>query len=202
MSEKKSHQTSRKTRHAEEKKWTVAAQKGDRDAFNRLVKLHQRAVYRWAYRMVHSHDVADDLAQETFIRLHRVLERIDPERPLSPWLCRVVINLATNHLRRQKTSVSLSENPGMEALISSDNRADYPSAIHRRKVFLGKLEEAINDLPAKFKSVFVLRVQEHRSYEEIAEALELTLGTVMSRLSRARGRLRTALAEEIEKIRE
>lgn len=178
------------------------AQQGDHAAFANLVKLHQKSAYRWAYRMVHTHDAADDIAQEAFIRLHRALERIDAERPLSSWLCRVVINLSTNYLRRQKTSVSLEENPGIESLITPDIDIDHPAQAHQRKEFLVKLEAAIEKLPTKFKTVFILRVQDHRSYEEIAEVLGINIGTVMSRLSRARSRLRQELAEELKKMRE
>ncbi len=188
-------------RHPEEKQWVLAAQKGDNVAFEKLVRLHQRGVYRWAYRMVHTHDAADDVAQEVFVRLYRVLERIDPERPLSPWLCRVAINLSTNYLRKQKTRVSLDDNPGMEAIITPPDDPDHPMAKHRRKQFIAKLEKAIINLPPKFKSVFILRVQESRSYEEISEALGLTMGTVMSRLSRARARLRKELGDELDKLR-
>jgi len=191
-----------RSRHPQESQWVRAAQEGDRAAFDQLVKLHQRAAYRWAYRMVHTHDAADDIAQEAFIRLYRTLERIDAERPLSPWLCRVVINLATNYLRRQKTHVSIDDNPGMEAVIAPDSGSDHPVSEHHRRQFVARLEEEIEKLPPKFKSVFVLRVQDNRSYEEIAEILGLTMGTVMSRLSRARNRLRKELAEDLKKIRD
>jgi len=166
----KNRQSSSAPRHPHEREWVLAAQKGDERAFDHLVKLHQRAAYRWAYRMVHTHDAADDVAQEAFVRLYRALERIDAERPLSPWLCRVVINLATNYLRRQKTRVSIDDNPGMEALITPDDDPQHPVYQHRRRRFLAKLQQAIEKLPPKFKSVFVLRVQENRSYEEISEA--------------------------------
>jgi RNA polymerase sigma-70 factor (ECF subfamily) len=152
--------------------------------------------------MVHSHDAADDIAQEAFIRLHRALARIDADRPLSPWLCRVVINLSTNYLRRKKTTVSIDDNPGIEAAITPDRDHQHPVSQHYRRDFVAKLEQAIDRLPSKFKQVFVLRVQDNHTYEEIAEALELTMGTVMSRLSRARSRLRKELAEELKKMRE
>jgi len=198
----KNRQTASATRHPQERQWVLEAQHGDEAAFDQLVKLHQRSAYRWAYRMVHSHDAADDVAQEAFVRLFRALERIDADRPLSPWLCRVVINLATNYLRRQKTRVSIDENPGMEAVITPDDDPQHPVYKHRRRRFLLKLQHAIENLPPKFKSVFILRVQENRSYEEISEALGLTMGTVMSRLSRARSRLRKELTDELENLRE
>jgi len=198
----KNHRPQSAARHPQEREWVLAAQRGDELAFSRLVKLHQRSAYHWAYRMVHTHDAADDVAQEAFVRLYRALGRIDAERPLSPWLCRVVINLATNYLRRQKTRISIDENPGMEAVISPDDDPQHPVYQHRRRRFVAKLQQAIEKLPPKFKSVFVLRVQENRSYEEISEALGLTMGTVMSRLSRARTRLRKELGEELENLRE
>jgi RNA polymerase sigma-70 factor (ECF subfamily) len=190
------------SRHPEERHWIQQAQAGDEGAFANLVKLHQRSAYRWAYRMVRAHDAADDIAQEAFIRLHRALQRIDIERPLSPWLCRVVINLSTNYLRRKKTTVSIDDNPGIEAAITPEKDPQHPVYQHYRRDFVAKLEQAIDHLPPKFKQVFILRVQDNHTYEEIAEALNLTMGTVMSRLSRARSRLREELAEELKKMRE
>lgn len=190
------------SRHPEEEKWVVAAQKGDRAAFDRLVKLHQQMVYRLAHRLVRTHDAADDIAQEVFVRLYRVMGRIDPQRHLAPWLSRVAINLSMSYLRRQKTQVSMSDNPGIEAATAPVEDPQFPSQEFRRRRFLTELEKAIAKMPPKFKTVFVLRVQEHRSYEEIAEALGLSMGTVMSRLSRARSRLKKELAPELEQLRE
>ena len=195
-------QTAPDSRHPEEEKWVVAVQKGDRAAFDRLVKLHQRMVYRLAHRLVRTHDAADDVAQEVFVRLYRVMGRIDPQRHLAPWLSRVAINLSMSYLRRQKTRISMNGNPGIEAAAAPVEDPQYPSQEFRRRQFLTGLEREIAKLPPKFKTVFVLRVQEHRSYEEIAEALGLSMGTVMSRLSRARSRLRKELTLELERLKE
>ena len=198
----KNRRTAPSSRHPEEEKWVVAAQNGNQDAFDQLVKLHQRAVYRLAYRMVRTHDAADDVAQEAFVRLYRALGRIESHRPLGPWLSRVALNLSMSYLRRQRSQISIDDNPGIEVVILPEDDPQYPSLELRRHKFLARLEKGIAKLPPKFKSVFVLRVQEHRSYEEIAEALGLSLGTVMSRLSRARSRLRKELASELEQLKE
>lgn len=190
------------TRHPEEEKWVVAAQNGDRAAFDRLVKLHQKAVYWLVYRVVRMHDAADDVAQEVFIRLYRALGRIQPHRPLGPWLSRVALNLSMSYLRRQKNRISIDDNPGMEAVVAPQADPQHPLLELRRHQLLNGLEKAIDRLPPKFKSVFVLRVLEQRSYEEVAEALGLSMGTVMSRLSRARSRLRKELALELERLKE
>ena len=165
------------------------ARDGNLFAFDEIVKRYQRRVYATAVRIVRRHDVADDVVQEAFLRAHQALGRFDLARPFGPWICRIAANLAVNHVR--------SPQAREEAL--PEAHAETP--VHGGSPLVGVLEteartelaRALEGLSADQRAVFVLRVFEELSYKEIAEALEISIGTVMSRLSRARERLRVAL---------
>ena len=165
------------------------ARRGSLFAFEEIVRRYQRRVYATAYRIVRRHQVADDVAQEAFIRAHRSLDRFDTRRPFGPWICRIAANLAVNHVR--------SPQAREDAL--PDGHAETPSAAPGalQRVLdteaQAMLDRALGDLPAEQRAVFCLRVFEELSYREIADALGIEMGTVMSRLSRAREKLREAL---------
>ncbi len=166
------------------------ARRGSLFAFEEIVRRYQRRVYATAYRIVRRHEVADDVAQEAFIRAHRSLDRFDPARPFGPWICRIAVNLAVNHVRSPEAredalpdghAETASAAPGpLQGVLDAEARA--------------LLDRALGGLPAEQRAVFCLRVFEELSYREIADALGIEMGTVMSRLSRAREKLREALA--------
>ena len=166
------------------------ARGGNLFAFEEIVRRYQRRVYATAYRIVRRHEVADDVAQEAFIRAHRSLDRFDTGRPFGPWICRIAANLAVNHVR--------SPQAREDAL--PDGHAETPSAAPGplQRVLdteaRAMLDRALGELPAEQRAVFCLRVFEELSYREIADALGIEMGTVMSRLSRAREKLRDALS--------
>ena len=165
------------------------ARQGDLRAFEEIVRLYQRRVYGVALRIVRAHDVADDVAQEAFVRAWRSLDRFELGRPFGPWVCRIAANLAVNHVRSPRAreeglpeghAETRGPDPGPLAAVLDDEA---------RRV----LDEAVGGLPAEQRAVFVLRTVEEMSYEEIAGALDISPGTVMSRLFRARERLARAL---------
>lgn len=166
------------------------ARGGSLFAFEQIVRRYQRRVYATAYRIVRRHEVADDVAQEAFIRAHRSLDRFDPRRPFGPWICRIAANLAVNHVRSPRARE--------EAL--PDGHAETPSVAPGplQRVLDSEarvmLDRALGDLPSEQRAVFCLRVFEELSYREIADTLGISMGTVMSRLSRAREKLREALS--------
>ena len=165
------------------------ARNGDVYAFEEIVRRYQRRVYGVAYRIVRRHDVADDVAQEAFIRAHRALAGFDLARPFGPWICRIAANLAVNHVRSPRARE--------EELPTSLGEAPASAASPLAQVLEGEAKEVLDAamarLPAEQRAVFVLRTLEELSYREIAEALGISIGTVMSRLSRAREKLREAL---------
>jgi len=166
------------------------AQQGDLAAFEEVVRRHQRRVYGVALRIVRAHDVADDVAQEAFVRAWRSLDRFELGRPFGPWVCRIAANLAVNHVRSPR-----AREEGLP-----EGHAETPSAdpgplgavldAEAKRV----LDEAVAALSPEQRAVFVLRAVEEMSYEEIAGALGISPGTVMSRLFRARERLAKALS--------
>jgi RNA polymerase sigma-70 factor (ECF subfamily) len=166
------------------------ARQGDLPAFEEVVGRYQRRVYGVALRIVRSHAVADDVAQDAFVRAWQSLERFELGRPFGPWVCRIAANLAINHVR----SPVAREDPLPEG--HGETRAAQGSPLDG--VLDGEaqrlLHEALATLPPEQRAVFVLRAVEEMSYGEIAEALGLSPGTVMSRLFRAREKLVRALA--------
>lgn len=162
---------------------------GNLFAFEEIVRRYQRRVYGTALRIVRRHDVADDVAQEAFIRAWKALDTFDLERPFGPWVCRIAANLAVNHVRSPRArEEGLPEGHAEQPAVSQDALTGVLDGEARE--VLGRALEA---LPGEQRAVFVLRVYEEQSYKEIAEALGLSIGTVMSRLSRAREKLRAAL---------
>lgn len=166
------------------------ARGGNLFAFEEIVKRYQRRVYGVAVRIVRRHHLADDVAQETFIRAHRFLQDFDPARPFGPWVCRIAANLAMNQLRsRQAREEDIGEAQAEIPAPGSDPLASVLEGEAR-----DALDRALDRLPAGQRAVFVLRAVEEFSYREIADALGISLGTVMSRLSRARETLRRSLS--------
>jgi len=165
------------------------AQGGNLFAFEEIVKRYQRRVYGTALRIVRRHDIADDVVQEAFIRAQRALPSFDLSRPFGPWIARITANLAVNHLRSPKAR----EEALPEGHAETPGRDPGPLGGVLEEEARRVLETALGALPLEQRSVFVLRVMEDLSYREISEALGLNLGTVMSRLARAREKLRLAL---------
>jgi RNA polymerase sigma-70 factor, ECF subfamily len=166
------------------------ARGGNLFAFEEVIRRYQRRVYAVAFRIVRRHDVADDVTQEAFIRAHKALGSFDIDRPFGPWICRIAANLAINHVR----SPASRGEPLPEGHAEQPSLDPGPEAGVLEREGQQILRRALETLPEEQRVVFVLRVQEELSYREIADALDVSLGTVMSRLSRARDKLRGALA--------
>lgn len=161
------------------------ARRGDAGAFEEIVRLHQRRVYGAALRIVRAHDVADDIAQEAFVRAWRALDRFELGRPFGPWVCRIAANLAVNHVRSPRAR----EQGLPEGHVETRTHEPGPLGALLDAEGSRVLEAALAELPKEQRAVLVLRAVEEMSYAEIAEALGTSPGTVMSRLFRARERL-------------
>jgi RNA polymerase sigma-70 factor (ECF subfamily) len=170
---------------------------GDVVAFEEVVRRYQRRVYGVALRIVRRHDVADDVTQDAFLRAHQALSTFDTTRPFGLWVCRIAANLAINHVRSPK-----AREEGLP-----DGHAETPSPTPGPLAGLldreahDRLKEAMALLSPEQRAVFVLRAVEGLSYKEIAEALDVSPGTVMSRLFRARERLVLALGPYLGEAR-
>ena len=170
---------------------------GDEKAYRELVELYQGQVFSVVLRMVRRREDAEDLTQETFVRMFRALDRYDPQRPFAAWLFTIASRLAIDHIRRRKVSpVSLTQrDPGSdeEYDIEVPDPGPTPDEVTSRTEEERRTEELIRSLPPHYRIVVMLRHQRDMAYEEIAEALHLPLGTVKARIHRAREILRTKL---------
>jgi len=167
---------------------------GDQKAYRDLVRRYQRPVFSVVVRMVRRSEDAEDITQETFVRMFRALERYDPERPFTAWLFTIASRLAIDHLRRRRVqTVSLSQSePGSseEHQIDVEDQGLKPDEITSHHEEEQRTQDLIDSLPEHYRIVVLLRHQQDLSYEEIAEALNLPLGTVKARIHRARAILK------------
>ena len=173
---------------------------GDERAYRELVRRYQRQVYSIALRMLRRAEDAEDLTQDTFVRMVKALDRYDPSRPFSAWLFTIVTRLCIDHIRRRKwTPVSLFQTePGSdeEYTIEVEDSGLKPDEFASHNEEERRTEELIQSLPPHYRIVVVLRHQQDLSYEEIAEALNLPLGTVKARIHRARALLKERIGGE------
>jgi RNA polymerase sigma-70 factor (ECF subfamily) len=176
----------------------LLVQGGDRRSFDILVKRYQRRIYFLALRMARDPDAADDLAQETFVKAYFAITSFTIGRRFYTWLYRICMNLSINYLNKSRHAIPASRFDEDEEVL--EREAPGPDAadtlISKEKT--EEIETAIDSLSAKYKSVLVLRVYEDMSYEDIAGTLGISVGTVMSRLFRARQKLLETLGESEE----
>jgi RNA polymerase sigma-70 factor (ECF subfamily) len=172
-----------------------AAAAGDTSAFRRLVEMHMRAIYAVGFRILGNHDDADDVAQETFVRAWSSLGRYDERYAFYTWLRTIATRLALNvRAKQQRRRTEGGETFAIAAETVADPGAD-PADGAVAAEWSDRLRAALAQLPEEQRSVLILRGQEEMSYAEIAAALDVPVGTVMSRLARARERLRVLLRD-------
>ncbi len=159
---------------------------GDMSAFEDLVDRHRMAVYRLARSITGNHHDADDAAQETFLRVYRGLGSYDPDRPFKPWLKRIAYNTSLNTVRARKSS-----SRGFVDVDLPEVEDQSPRQLERMeaKQSIAGVDHAVQTLPSELRATLLLRAVEGMSYKDIATAMEVKIGTVMSRLSRARERV-------------
>lgn len=177
------------------------SKEADTAAFGELVSRYQKPVFRIILRMVKSQDDADDLTQDTFVRAHRGLKTFKEEYDFHPWLYRIAVNQAINFInkRKRQAAVDLDEVPESD-LETPGPEAESPLQSASRRELMEHLDGALERLPEEQRAVFLLRVQEGLSYEEIADVMDTPKGTVMSRLARARMALRKSLPTSTNNI--
>ena len=174
---------------------------GDDLAFAEIVRRYERGLYNLAYRMVRDAELARDLTQEIFVRVHRALARYSPVYPFPSWIYRVASNLCIDWIRRRKIeTVSLDAPlPGGDEDAPPreiEGTSPDPSEELERRERTGMLAHALAKLPPSHRLVLLLRHQRELSYEEIAVSLDVPLGTVKARIHRAREALRQVLLKD------
>lgn len=161
-------------------------------AFDLLVERYQTRLLNFVYRTVGDRERAEDLVQEVFIRVHRHLARFDRSKKFSTWIYTIASNLAKNELRnRARNPLVLFQTmtagwEDEERPLEFEDTAARPDDAYERRNLREMIDAAVLRLPTHHRQVFVLREIEGRSYEEIAEMTNCNLGTVKSRLNRAR----------------
>jgi RNA polymerase sigma-70 factor (ECF subfamily) len=172
---------------------------GDEKAYRELVEMYQGQVFSLALRMVRRREDAEDATQETFVRMFRALERYDTNRPFAAWLMTIASRLCIDQIRRRRVNpVSLTQTePGSDEAYEMDveDPGPGPDEITSHSEEERRGNELIQSLPPHYRVVVVLRHLQDLSYEEIAQALNLPLGTVKARIHRAREILKLRLEE-------
>lgn len=168
---------------------------GDLHAFEELVCRYERKIYTLAYRMTGNYHDANDLAQEAFLRAFQSIKGFRGDASFSTWLCRIATNVCRDELRkRYRVSLESLEQEvsfgdwEMKKQIPAD--VPGPAEIYEQQELQHELQDLINTLAPEFRMALILRDIQGLSYEEIAEQLECSLGTVKSRISRARNYLK------------
>lgn len=172
---------------------------GDKDAYATLVQRHQRRMVGFLQRMVGDRDTALDIAQEAFVKAWLALARYDDKWRFSTWLYSIASNAAIDHLRTRKMKLTSLDEP-IETGDSEMQRelpatGQSPAEIAEGSELRVRLEAAIEQLPAEYRRLILLRHPVGKSYEEIAEMTRLPMGTVKNRIFRARQRLKELLGD-------
>ena len=173
------------------------AQRGDADAFEQLLLEHQKNVYNLCYRMAGNPDDAMDLSQETFLRAWRCLDQYQFASAFSTWLYRLCSNICIDFLRRrrrqQTVPLTFEDADGEEQTYAVPDVQPLPEEQVELKLTRETLAAAMAQLLPEHRAVLQLRVVNEMSYEQIADVLDIQIGTVKSRLSRARNQLKKIL---------
>lgn len=180
-----------------EREWIRQVLSGDQDAFAHLVAEYEKQVYHLCLKMVGNAEDAEDLAQEAFFKAWKGLKFYKFESSFSTWLYRLTTNVCIDHLRKQKRQAAASltlddEENGQE--LELPDREPMPEEQLLKKERQQQLQQAMGKLEEEARLILTLRVVEDLSYEQIAQIMDLKIGTVKSRIARARERLKNILA--------
>ena len=181
-----------------------AGKKGDNDAMTQLINMHASSVHNLIYSIIRDNSIVEDLAQETFVRMFLSIHHYEFRAPFRSWLFRIAVNLCRDYLRKKKVRkivnrFQIDEETGEEQTFV-DNDQD-PTAEIQNSERMKLITSALDKLSESSRIVFVLREMKDLSYEEIAETLNWKIGTVKSRLFRARRELAEILGPNLEELR-
>lgn len=196
-----SNQRQQRAKEAEEDRELIArAQAGDRSAFRQLIERHQRRAFSIALSLVRDENDARELVQDAFLRVHKSLGSFQNNSSFFTWLYRIITNLSIDLIRKPGRQRAELDDGRMEA---DESEADFPflsridgsdpADVVRRREIAERLQRALDALPPYHRGVIVMREIEGLSYEEMAQAMGVSKGTIMSRLFHARQKLQRAL---------
>lgn len=181
------------------------ALEGRERAFRELLERYERPVFSLVFRMVRDRATAEDLAQEAFVRAFQALGTYDPTRKFSSWLFKVANNLTIDHLRKRKLeTISIHGSPHahspeaeMRSRVTLESPGEDPVQFTENRELGGQIEEAIGRLRPEYRTAILLRHVEGYGYDEIAEIMEVPLGTAKTYIHRGRSELKESLAEVV-----
>jgi RNA polymerase sigma-70 factor (ECF subfamily) len=182
-----------------------SARKGDRDAFRTLFDRYHRRAYALAFGVLRNQDDALDVVQDAFIKAHKYLDKFEGNSSFYTWLYRIVMNLAIDHLRKHRRvrPVELDE-AQLEGVEGDDSLLPKMLGGHPGRALLDKeirarIDQALGELSENHRAVLVMRELEGLSYEEMAQAMNCSKGTIMSRLFHARKNMQKRLADLLDR---
>ncbi|MBS1707239.1 MAG: sigma-70 family RNA polymerase sigma factor [Armatimonadetes bacterium] len=191
------------TQAADDGVLVAQAQRGDRSAFDSLVRRYEAKAYQFAYRLTRDQDLASDIVADSFVRVFSAIQNFRGQSAFSTWLYRIVTNCYLDSRKKDKSKLTVSlevnvgdEGGGTERQIVDES--DGPAEVAERNAKEEAVQTALEVLPEHQKAMLVMYHVQMLSYEEIAEALDLPIGTVKSRLNRARLALREGLQDQKE----
>lgn len=180
---------------------------GDSAAFQEIMRLYRDRIFARVFQLLRNHEDAEEVTQDAFVRAHRGLDNFRGDASFSTWLFQIATNLAHNRYwywfrRKRDQSLSLDQSfteSGEGTLVDVLPAEDEaPHAIYATQEIVERVEDALPRLAAKHREILHLRLKENLSYEEIAQTLEISVGTVKSRIARARESLRAKLGSDFQ----
>ena len=200
-------QQSKSFRQEEEQLLVDRCRQGDRDSFAQLMRLHQKQIYNFTYRMLGNEEEAEDLTQDIFVAAFRGIRRFRGEAKFSTWLYRIALNQTRNRIkylarrdffaRQSRRSRSTEDTPWENPELLADI-APTPEQWTLTKSLATQVQKCLNQMAPQARQILVLRDVQGFSYEELSEMLSLNPGTVKSRLHRARAFLQKCLGDKLE----
>jgi RNA polymerase sigma-70 factor (ECF subfamily) len=177
------------------------SQKGDINSFEELIKEYKKIAYNIALKMLKNKEDAEDVSQEALIKVYKSINRFNMDSSFKTWLYRIVVNTCLDHVRKNKENPISIDQPIRsghdEFYMDVEDNRPTPQEVLETKLTQKMVMDAVNELEEDFKSIIILRDINDLSYEEIAEVLECNIGTVKSRISRGRQKLKEILEKNM-----
>lgn len=183
----------------DERELVHKAREGDKTAFEQLVTIYERKVYATAYRYMGNEADALDASQDVFVRVFRFLNTFNEDSAFSTWIYRITINVCKDSLKRRSSRgelpLEMTDDDGDTYVNEiSDSRFD-PVTVYEKAELSRDIRQGIETLPPNYKEIIIMRDVCGMTYEDISESLKIEIGTVKSRIARARERLRKKLLQ-------
>ena len=185
---------------ADDHRLIAASLEGDTAAFGELVRRYQDRLYNTVYRLLDNADDAQDVVQDAFLNAYQSLDGFKGDSQFFTWLYRIAVNTAISHKRKQRLTLSIDSGRNGERQVEppDDSDASRPEHALERAEEERRVQQALNRLSAEHRAVLILKDMEGQKYEAMAEVLGVPIGTIRSRLHRARTELRELLEQDEE----